>query len=281
MGVTSARLLLVGSIQFTFRMNKFVAYSCLAAAVAYGAPEASYGGYGTGIAHGIAAPAIHAPATITKTVTTPKCTVTYETIETQNCIPRTEKECNTEEVDQESVEYERDCKETTSKVCGPSRHIGVIKREASYGGGYGGYGGGIARGAGIYGHGYGAAAAAAAIHAAPVAAVHPAPAVKGQAVAKGTSEVSIKSDCREVTTEICTNTPKKTSKKGPVTTCKNIQKVDCKMITKRIPNKQCEPVEHKVTVPAPRPIVRARIAPAPIARGYGSYGGYGSAAHQW
>merc|ERR1711962_1136040 len=266
---TSARLLLVGSIQFTFRMNKFVAYSCLAAAVAYGAPEASYGGYGTGIVHGIAAPAIHAPATITKTVTTPKCTVTYETIETQNCTPRTEKECNTVEVEQEHVEYERDCKETTSKVCGPSRHIGVIKREASYGGGYGGYGAGIAHGAGIYGHGYGAAA------------VHPVPAVKVQAVAKATSEVSIKSDCREVTKEICTNTPKKTSKKVPVTTCKNIQKVDCKMVTKRIPNKQCEPVEHKVTVPAPRPIVKAHIAPAPIARGYGSYGGYGSAAHQW
>merc|ERR1712240_965941 len=236
MGVTSARSLLVGSIRFTFRMNKFVAYSCLAAAVAYGAPEASYGGYGAGIAHGIAAPAIHAPATITKTVTTPKCTVTYETIETQNCTPRTEKECNTEEA------------------------------EASHG--YGGYGAGIAHGAGIYGGGYGAA-------------IHAAPAVKVQAVAKATSEVTVKSDCREVTKEICTNTPKKTSTKKPVTTCKNIQKVDCKMITKRIPNKKCEPVEHKVTVPAPRPIVKAHIAPAPIARGYGSYGGYGSAAHQW
>merc|ERR1712076_309967 len=252
MGVTSARSLLVGSIHFTFRMNKFVAYSCLAAAVAYGAPEASYGGYGAGIAHGIAA-----PATITKTVTTPKCTVTYETIETQNCTPRTEKECNTEEVEQESVTYERSCKDTTSKVCGPSRKHG-----------YGGYGAGIAHGAGIYGGGYGAA-------------VHAAPAVKVQAVAKATSEVTVKSDCREVTKEICTNTPKKTSTKKPVTTCKNIQKVDCKMVTKRIPNKKCEPVEHKVTVPAPRPIVKAHIAPAPIARGYGSYGGYGSAAHQW
>merc|ERR1711917_18329 len=258
MGVTSARSLLVGSIQFTFRMNKFVAYSCLAAAVAYGAPEASYGGYGTGIVHGIAAPAIHAPATITKTVTTPKCTVTYETIETQNCIPRTEKQCNTEEVEQESVTYERSCKETTSKVCGPSRKLGygVHKREAEASHGYGGYGAGIAHGAGIYGGGYGAA-------------IHAAPAVKVQAVAKATSEVTVKSDCREVTKEICTNTPKKTSTKKPVTTCKNIQKVDCKMVTKRIPNKKCEPVEHKVTVPAP------------VARGYGSYGGYGSAAHQW
>merc|ERR1712240_439346 len=270
MGVTSARSLLVGSIRFTFRMNKFVAYSCLAAAVANGAPEASYGGYGTGIVHGIAAPAIHAPATITKTVTTPKCTVTYETIETQNCTPRTEKECNTEEVEQESVTYERSCKETTSKVCGPSRKLGygVHKREAEASHGYGGYGAGIAHGAGIYAGGYGAA-------------VHAAPAVKVQAVAKATSEVTVKSDCREVTKEICTNTPKKTSTKKPVTTCKNIQKVDCKMVTKRIPNKKCEPVEHKVTVPAPRPIVKAHIAPAPIARGYGSYGGYGSAVHQW
>merc|ERR1712076_247807 len=46
----------------------------------------------------------------TKTVTTPKCTVTYETIETQNCTPRTEKECNTEEVEQETVTYERSSK---------------------------------------------------------------------------------------------------------------------------------------------------------------------------
>merc|ERR1712136_555382 len=161
---------------------------------------------------------------------------------------------------QESVTYERSCKETTSKVCGPSRKLGygVHKREAeaSHGyGGYGGYGAGIAHGDGIYG-GYGAA-------------VHAAPAVKVQAVAKATSEVTVKSDCREVTKEICTNTPKKTSTKKPVTTSKNI------------PNKKCEPVEHKVTVPAPRPIVKAHIAPAPIARGYGSYGGYGSAAHQW
>ena len=238
----------------------------MAAAVAYGAPEASYGGYGAGIAHGIAAPAIHAPATITKTVTTPKCTVTYETIETQNCTPRvrflaclswnsghfiastitykiyfqTEKECNTEEVEQESVTYERSCKETTSKVCGPSRKLGygVHKREAEASHGYGGYGAGIAHGAGIYGGGYGAA-------------IHAAPAVKVQAVAKATSEVTVKSDCREVTKEICTNTPKKTSTKKPVTTCKNIQKVDCKMITKRIPNKKCEPVEHKVKQSTP------------------------------
>ena len=109
---------------------QFVAYSCLATAIAYGAPDASYGGYGVGLAHGIAAPAIHAPATVTKTITRPKCTVTYEEIETQNCIPKEEKDCTTEEVEQEYVEYERDCKETTSKECGPSRHLGIIKREA-------------------------------------------------------------------------------------------------------------------------------------------------------
>ena len=63
--------------------------------------------------------------------------------------------------------------------------------------------------------------------------------------------MTVKSDCREVTKEICTNTPKKTSTKKPVTTCKNIQKVDCKMITKRIPNKKCEPVEHKVKQSTP------------------------------
>merc|ERR1719167_106021 len=111
-------------------MYKFVAYSCLAAAVAYAAPspdadaDAHYGGYG--LAHVGVAPAVH-------TVTTPKCTVTFEEIETQNCVPKTEKVCDTKDVVQESVTFEKECKEVTSKVCGGPHglvHPHIIKREA-------------------------------------------------------------------------------------------------------------------------------------------------------
>merc|ERR1711962_1123224 len=116
------------NIQVT--MYKFVAYSCLAAAVAYAAPspdadaDAHYGGYG--LAHVGVAPAVH-------TVTTPKCTVTFEEIETQNCVPKTEKVCDTKDVEQESVTFEEECKEVTSKVCGGPHglvHPHIIKREA-------------------------------------------------------------------------------------------------------------------------------------------------------
>merc|ERR1712126_477040 len=86
------------------------------------------------------------------------------------------------------------------------------------------------------GYGYGASSVAHA--AAPVA-----------KVAKATSHVTIKSDCREVTKEVCVNTPKKVTKTVPVTPCHVEQDVVCTPVTKRIPKKVCEPVETKVTVP--------------------------------
>merc|ERR1712226_409485 len=99
MGVTSARKLLVGSrllLSNLIKMNKFVAYSCLAAAVTYGAPQPeadAHLGYGLGLAAPLAhpAPVAVAPATITKKIVTPKCVLAFEEIETQNCVPKVDK----------------------------------------------------------------------------------------------------------------------------------------------------------------------------------------------
>merc|ERR1719204_2555650 len=176
----------------------------------------------------------------TLTVTTPKCTLTYETIESQNCVPKAEKVCDTKEVEQESVTFEKECKEVTSKVCGPQSHIGIIKREAEANAWHGaglGYGVGAV---GLAGHAVGAPYVA---HAAPIAKAVAAPA------AVATSHVTIKSDCREVTKEVCVSTPKKITNTVPVTSCHVEQDVVCTPVTKKIPKKVCEPVETKVTVP--------------------------------
>merc|ERR1712121_126954 len=199
------------------------------------------------------------------TITKPSCTVTYEEIETQNCVPMTKKECDTKEVEQETVTYEKECKEVTSKDCQPGHVVkhGIIKREAeagiyghSIGGGYGGaYGTGYGTG---YSGGYSAGGYAAGGYPAPVAAAPVKvikPAVKVTPVAKASGYTTIKSDCREVTKEVCVNTPKKTTKKVPVTNCNDKQTVSCHKVTKKIPKKNCETVEHKVQVPVAEPVV--------------------------
>merc|ERR1712121_173498 len=276
MGVTSARKLLVGSrllLSNSIKMNKFVAYSCLAAAVTYGAPQPeadAHLGYGLGLAAPLAhpAPVAVAPATITKKIVTPKCVLAFEEIETQNCVPKVDKVCDTEDVEQQSITFEKECKEVTSKVCGPAAAVhpyGIIKREAEaeaeawHGAGVLGYGAGVIGAPAI-------AAAPAAIHAAPAvavapAAIHAAPAVAVAPAAVATSHVSIKSDCREITKEVCTNTPKTVSKTVPITSCHLKQSVACEKVVKKIPKQECENVETEVVVPAPAPVVHA----APVA----------------
>jgi len=275
-------------------MYKFVTYSCMAAAVAYAAPSAeadawgTYGSYGGAIGgyggYAAAAPAaVHAPVAVAPvavarpavkvttheaTITRPKCTVTYEEIETQNCVPKTEKECDTKEVEQETVTYEKECKEVTSKDCQPGGVIkhGIIKREAEA----------DAWGAGIYGHsltGYGGAYGGYSTgYATPAAhAVKVAPAVAVTPVAKASGYTTIKSDCREVTKEVCVNTPKKTTKKVPVTNCNTKQTVSCHKVTKKIPKRNCEAVETKVSVPVAEPVVSH-----PVVASSTVYGG-----HHW
>merc|ERR1711962_1007001 len=115
-------------------MNKFVAYSCLAA-VACAAPSPDADAWGIGYGAPLAAAHVAvAPAPAAVTITTPKCTLTYEEIETQNCVPKVENVCDTVDVEQESITFEKECKDVTSKVCGPAAGaIPIIKREAETG----------------------------------------------------------------------------------------------------------------------------------------------------
>merc|ERR1711970_1091150 len=140
--------------------------------------------------------------------------------------------------------FEKECKEVTSKVCGGPHGLvpHIIKREAGAEAEAEAWGP-----AGLYGHAVGAPYVAHA--AAPALVAHAAPA------AVATAHTTIKSDCREVTKEVCVNTPKKVSKSVPITTCNLKQTVDCHPVTKRIPKKNCEPVETKVTVPVAEPVV--------------------------
>ena len=49
------------------------------------------------------------------------------------CSTQTEKVCDTKDVEQESVTFEKECKEVTSKVCGGPHglvHPHIIKRDA-------------------------------------------------------------------------------------------------------------------------------------------------------
>jgi len=209
-------------------MNKFVAYSCLAA-VACAAPSADADAWGIG--YGAPLAVAHAPAAAAVTITTPKCTLTYEEIETQNCIPKAENVCDTVDVEQESITFEKECKDVTSKVCGPhAGAIPIIKREAE-----------AEPWLGLAGHAIGAPY----VHHAPAAL---APALAPAALAHGYA--TIKSDCREVTKEVCVNTPKKVSKAVPITTCKVVQSVDCTPVVSKVPKQNCEPVETEVVAPA-------------------------------
>merc|ERR1712002_1133309 len=104
--------------------------------------------------------------------------------------------------------------------------------------------------------------------AAPVKVIKPA--VKVAAVAKASGYTTIKSDCREVTKEVCVNTPKKTTKKVPVTNCNTKQTVSCHKVTKKIPKKNCETVETKVSVPVAEPVAHPVVSHSTV------YGG-----HHW
>merc|ERR1712228_578119 len=61
------------------------------------------------------------------TVKVPKCSITFEEIESESCIPKAEKVCDTKDVEQAVVKLEKECKDVTAKVCAPAiKH----KREA-------------------------------------------------------------------------------------------------------------------------------------------------------
>merc|ERR1719167_1107535 len=78
-------------------MLKFVAFTCLLAAAALAAPSGEE-----------------------LTVKVPKCSITYEEIESESCIPKAEKVCDTKDVEQAGLTFEKECKDVTAKVCAPT-----------------------------------------------------------------------------------------------------------------------------------------------------------------
>jgi len=86
-------------------MFKFVAYSCLLAAVALAAPSGKE-----------------------VTIKVPKCTIQLEEVESKTCLPK--KECDTKDVEQAVLTIAPECKDVTSKVCAPVIATIKHKREA-------------------------------------------------------------------------------------------------------------------------------------------------------
>merc|ERR1712180_429654 len=143
-------------------MLKFVALTCLLAAAALAAPSGKE-----------------------LTVKVPKCSITFEEIESESCIPKLEKVC----------------KDVPAKVCAPAiKH----KREAE---------------------------------------------AFGPVLGGPLGYATIKTDCREVTKQVCVPKPNKVTKTVPVTSCHIKQSVDCKPVKSKIPKQSCEEVETKVVAP--------------------------------
>merc|ERR1712212_1397816 len=111
MGITSARLAIVGSIdQFLHKMKVFAISCLLALAGAAPKPEADAEADPQYLAAPFAAPyAAAVPAANCKTVN--------EILETSHCTPSTENVCTTKTVDTEEIEYEKVGKEVTDTIC--------------------------------------------------------------------------------------------------------------------------------------------------------------------
>lgn len=160
----------------------------------------------------------------------PNCVTEYDEIEVQSCTPRAETVCNTIDVVNQKITYEKRCKEVTSRHCPTvSTPVGATvllkKREAEaeaeadpqffWGG-----------------HPY----AAPVVHA-PVTQV-------------------IRHACQEVTSEHCVDTPVVVEEPAPVEYCYAVHKVDCAPSVQQIPKVTCDPVEVETpVVAAPAPVV--------------------------
>jgi len=224
MGITSARLAIVGSIdQFLHKMKVFAISCLLALAGAAPKPEADAEADPQYLAAPLAAP-YHAVAAA-------NCVTEEEILTTSHCTPSAENVCTTETVETEEIEYEKVCKEVVDTICdAPAAAVvaggyhAIVKREAEA----------EADADAQYLAGLPYAAA-------PLAAAHVAP-IAAHAVAHSVT-ATVKHACREVTTEHCVDNPK--IKKVPVEVehCHTVTKVACTDVENKIPKTTCEPVE--------------------------------------
>merc|ERR1712168_436956 len=220
MGITSARLAIVGSIdQFLHKMKVFAISCLLALAGAAPKPEADAEADPQYLAAPLAAPyAAAVPAANCKTVN--------EILETSHCVPSTENVCTTKTVDTEEIEYEKVCKEVTDTICdapvpavvaGGYHTLGKREAEAE------------------------ADADAQYFGGLPYAAAHVAP-IAAHAVAHSVT-TNVKHACREVTTEHCADSPKIKLVPVEVEHCHTVTKVTCTDVENKLPKTTCEPVE--------------------------------------
>merc|ERR1712212_748616 len=178
MGITSARLTIVGSIdQFLHKMKVFAISCLLALAGAAPKPEADAEADPQYLAAPLAAP-YHAVAAA-------NCVTEEEILTTSHCTPSAENVCTTETVETEEIEYEKVCKEVVDTICdAPAAAVvaggyhAIVKREAEA----------EADADAQYLAGLPYAAA-------PLAAAH-------------SVTATVKHACREVTTEHCVDNPK-------------------------------------------------------------------------
>merc|ERR1712168_351736 len=237
MGITSARLAIVGSIdQFLHKMKVFAISCLLALAGAAPKPDADAEADPQYLAAPLAAP-YHAVAAA-------NCVTEEEILTTSTCTPSAENVCTTETVETEEIEYVKVCKEVVNKICDQPAVVAggyhaIAKREAE------------------------AEADADAQYLAglPYAAAPVAP-IAAHAVAHSVT-TNVKHACREVTTEHCVDNPKIKIVPVEVEHCHTVTKVTCTDVENKLPKTTCEPVITSATSHA------AVAAPAAYHAGYG------------
>jgi len=143
------------------------------------------------------------------------CAIEYEEIETSKCTPRANRVCDTKELRQEGVKYERVCKDIVNKVCHPGHFLAKREAEPEADAQFLGY--------------HGAPLVAAAAHAVPAAVT-----------------ATIKTECSEVTEQHCVDNPVAVENTVPVERCHVETVVECEPVVNKIPKTICEPVETTV-----------------------------------
>jgi hypothetical protein len=203
-----------------------------------GAPAVAAGLGAVAAPYGLAAAAIPGPVPAPLAVA-PNCAIEHEELVTQVCTPRAETVCETKEVIAQTVEYEKLCKEVTSKHCANlGSPVSVVKREAEADAeadpwyGYAGHAVGYAHVPAVVAH-----------------------------------EETITSPCHEVVSEHCVDNPKIVEVPTPIEQCHVVHLVDCVDQVQKIPKTVCTETEAKVVRH-----VAAPIAAHPFAYGHGLVG---------
>jgi hypothetical protein len=203
-----------------------------------GAPAVAAGLGAVAAPYGLAAAAIPGPVPAPVAVA-PNCAIEHEDLVTQVCTPRAETVCETKEVVAQTVEYEKLCKEVTSKHCANlGSPVSVVKREAEADAeadpwyGYAGHAVGYAHVPAVVAH-----------------------------------EETITSPCHEVVSEHCVDNPKIVEVPTPIEQCHVVHLVDCVDQIQKIPKTVCTETEAKVVRH-----VAAPIAAHPFAYGHGLVG---------